>query len=147
MNTGSHFGQRVVARFLDGRVLKGTTQDFGPLKPAFHLFPEGDPQAKALSIPTSALKALFFVKSWSGDPSRDDAYDFDAMSGQGRRIRVTFEDDEVVEGFTIGFARDKQGFFVIPADPGSNNTRIFVVAAAAKRVEFLPVADRNAGLA
>ena len=62
----------VVARFLDGRVIKGTTQDFAPLKTRFHLFPWGDEVAKPLDIPTGALKALFFVKSYDGDPERID---------------------------------------------------------------------------
>ena len=33
--------QPVVARFQDGRTLKGTTRDFGPNKQRFHLFPWG----------------------------------------------------------------------------------------------------------
>lgn len=139
MSTGLDSGRYVVAHFRDGRVLKGTTQDFGPLKPAFHLFPADRPDGKALSVPVGSLKAVFFVKSWDGDPERQDTYDFDAAHGQGRRVRVSFEDGEVVDGFTMGYAKDKQGFFLIPADPESNNVRIFVVASATRSVEFRPV--------
>ena len=35
---------RVVARFLDGRVMKGTTEDFLPNRPRFHLRPTGSTQ-------------------------------------------------------------------------------------------------------
>ena len=139
MDTAPDTGRIVVAHFRDGRVLKGTTQDFGPLKTVFHLFVVDDPGAKPLTVPVGSLKAAFFVKSAEGNPSRHDQYDFDATLGQGRRVRVTFADGEVVDGFTIGYAKDKQGFFVTPADPDSNNVRIFVVAAATRKVEFLPI--------
>lgn len=138
-------GRLVVARFQDGRVLKGTTQDFAPGKPTFHLFLWGEEHGKPAAIPVGALKAIFFVKSYTGDPQRDDAYDFEVASGQGRRVRVTFQDGEVVSGFTFGYSPDKPGFFVIPADPGSNNTRIFVVAQATKAVEWIPM-TRPAGV-
>ena len=144
MSMGPDTGRYVVAHFRDGRVLKGTTQDFGPLKPAFHLFPADEADAKSLSVPIGALKAVFFVKSWDGDPDRQDTYDFDNAHGQGRRVRVSFEDGEVIDGFTMGYAKDKQGFFLIPADPESNNVRIFVVASATKNVEFVPMAGPTA---
>ena len=44
----------------------------------------------------------------------------------------------------MGYARDKPGFFVVPADAGSNNVRIFVVTAATTGVEFLPLAGSSA---
>ena len=41
---------RVVARFCDGRMLKGTTQDFKPASPRFHLAPaEGGAAAEQLA--------------------------------------------------------------------------------------------------
>lgn len=129
-------GSAVVARFLDGRVLKGTTQDFAPQKPIFHLAVWGDPTAKALAIPIGSLKALFFVRTYEGDPKHVENQDVTRAKGQGRRIVVTFRDGEVVSGFTTGYSNDKPGFFVIPADPASNNARVFVVAAAVKKVEW-----------
>ena len=144
MSRAPDTGRIVVAHFRDGRVLKGTTQDFGPIKPTFHLFLENGADGAPLTVPIGSLKAAFFVRTPDGDPSRKDVYDFDATPGQGRRVRVTFEDGEVVDGFTMGYARDKQGFFVVPADAGSNNVRIFVVAAATTRVEFLPLTGGSA---
>jgi len=132
-------GSAVVARFADGRVLKGTTQDFSLGKPVFHLSVWGEPNAKALVVPFHTLKAVFFVRSYEGDAKRVDSQDLEKARGQGRKIIVTFVDGEVVSGFTTGYSKEKAGFFVIPADPASNNARVFVVAASVKRVEWADV--------
>jgi hypothetical protein len=129
-------GSSVVARFTDGRVLKGTTQDFAPHKPVFHLSMKGEPAAKALAVPIASLKALFFVRTYEGDPKHVEVLDLESASGHGRKIVVTFADGEVISGFTTGYGKDKPGFFVIPGDPKTNNARVFVVAASVKRVEW-----------
>jgi hypothetical protein len=136
MDTLTTSGSSVVARFLDGRVLKGTTHDFAPNKPAFHLHGVCDATARGLTVPIGALKALFFVKSFAGDAKHVEDLDVAKAAGQGRKIIVTFADDEVVAGFTTGYAKDKQGFFVVPADPRSNNARIYVVTASVKTVAW-----------
>ena len=140
-------GSLVVARFADGRVLKGTTHDFAPHKPVFHLMAWDAPTARALAIPVGELKALFFVRTYAGDPKHVDAGDLDTAKGQGRRVVVTFSDGEVIRGFTTGYSRDKQGFFVIPVDPKSNNSRVFAVIAAVKSVVWAdaPAAMRAGG--
>ncbi len=137
MSPKSDEGRRVVARFLDGRVLKGTTHDFAPDKPKFHLYLGGDESAKPVEVEVGALKAVFFVKSWEGDPRRIDDNSFDGAMGQGRRIVVTFVDDEVLAGYTIGYSSSRPGFFLSPADPAANNTRAFVVNGAVKKVEWV----------
>ena len=129
-------GSSVVARFVDGRVLKGTTHDFAAQKPIFHLSVWGDPKARALAIPIGALKALFFVRSFEGDAKHVDDRDIDKAKGQGRKIVVTFTDGELLCGFTAGYSKEKQGFFVIPVDQAGNNARVFVVAEAVKKVEW-----------
>ena len=58
-------------------------------------------------------------------------------AGQGRRVEVTFTDGETILGTTLNYRPDCQGFFVSPADPSGNNTRIFVVSKAVRRVRFL----------
>jgi len=136
MDTIRSSGSAVVARFLDGRVLKGTTHDFSPSKPVFHLHGVCDASARGLAVPLAALKALFFVKSYEGNSKHVEDLDIARAVGQGRRIVVTFTDDETVAGFTTGYAKDKQGFFVVPADPRSNNARIYVVTASVKKVAW-----------
>jgi len=136
MDTVTSNGSAVVARFVDGRVLKGTTQDFAPHKPIFHLYVWDDPTARALAVPEKEMKALFFVRSYEGNPKHVEDRDLAKAKGQGRKIVVTFADGEVLGGFTTGYSKDKQGFFVIPVDPKSNNSRVYVVTAAVKRVEW-----------
>jgi hypothetical protein len=128
-------GQAVVVRFMDGRILKGTTRDFAPNKPAFHLFPWGEETDKALEIPVGALKAVFFVKSYEGNKSHAAGNTFDGARGQGRKLLVTFKDGEVLAGFTMGYNPKNQGFFMIPADQKSNNARVYVVNGSVGKVE------------
>jgi hypothetical protein len=130
---------RIVARFLDGHVLKGFTNDFLPAKDHFHLVSEGQPPGtKPLEIRVADLKALFFVKTFQGDPQHKELADAGAAkAGQGRRIRVVFKDGETLVGTTQGYDRSRPGFFVVPVDGDSNNERCFVVTAATEEVSFL----------
>ena len=73
---------------------------------------------------------------FNGNPQYQERKSFGSKS-QGRRVEVTFSDGEVVLGTTLNYRPDGQGFFVSPADPGANNTRVFVVSAALRRVRFL----------
>ena len=82
------------------------------------------------------LKAVFFVRDFDGDPNYQESKVFGGR-GQGRRVEVTFSDGEVIVGTTLNYRPDGQGFMVSPADPGANNTRIFVVTTALRRVRFL----------
>ena len=132
----------VAAHLRDGRVLKGVTQDFGPAKDRFHLFLDGDLTSKGVEVPIADLKAVFFVKSFEGDARRRDDYDFERARGQGRRMLVTFADGEQIAGYTMGYAPNKPGFFLVPADPDGNNSRIYVVTAATRSVEFVTAGSR-----
>jgi hypothetical protein len=127
----------VVARFIDGSVLKGTTRDFAPNRNEFHVLPEGNERAP-MKVALAALKAVFFVKSLTGSKDYVEQKDLSTARGQGRRVVVTFKDGETVAGFTVGYTPERSGFFVIPVDPGSNNLRVFVVSAAVTKVEFPP---------
>ena len=131
---------KVVARYADGRVLKGTTIDFLPTRPLFHVVPT--PQSGSLisvvEVKVADLKALFFVKDFGGNPSYDEVKAFSASGPrQGRRLQVVFTDGETLVGTTMGYQPERPGFFLTPADQGSNNDRCFVVAAAVKEVRFL----------
>ena len=130
---------KVVARFTDGRTVKGMTSDFVPAKDVFHVS-EASAQsgAKPLEIQMRDLKALFFVKDLVGDPLHDQLNEFDPTHPPvGRRIRVEFSDGEVLVGTTQGYQPNRPGFFVEPADGGSNIERCYVVAAAARQVALL----------
>jgi hypothetical protein len=129
---------RTVVRYLDGRVVKGYTTDFLPTKDVFHLTSADNPAAKPLEVRASELKAIFFVKDLAGNPKHDERKQFDpSRPPVGRKIRVLFKDGELLIGTTTGYDPARSGFFVIPADPESNNDRCFVVAAAVKEVSFI----------
>jgi hypothetical protein len=133
---------RVVARFSDGKVLKGTTQDFFPNRPSFHLIPlEG---GNGLEIRCKQLKAVFFVKSFEGDSKRKDVRGFitaPAETAQGKKIAVRFKDGELLCGYSLSYTPDRDGFFVFPADAGGNNLRVYVLTAAATEVKAGPAAE------
>lgn len=65
----SQTGMKVVARYVDRRLIKGTTYDFQRGRPRFHVFPEPRPSdATAIGVTVSDLKAVFFVRDLVGDP-------------------------------------------------------------------------------
>ena len=129
---------RVVVRFADGRILKGTTADFFPNKDSFHVSVEAAPDGdKPLEVNTQDLKALYFVKDFEGNPQHEEGNQFDpSRPSAGRQIKVVFNDGEVLVGTTTGYQPKRPGFFVIPADASSNNERCYIVAAATKEVSF-----------
>ena len=130
---------KVVARFTDGRVVKGFTSDFSPEKALFHVYVEGAaPAPKAQELNTADLKALYFVKDLTGNPQHQERKEFDP--GQrpiGRKIQVIFKDGETMVGTTQGYQRGRPGFFVVPADATSNIDRCYVVTSAAKNIAFI----------
>ena len=130
---------KVVARFTDGRIVKGMASDFVPTKESFHVAEVGAVAgARPAEIHTKDLKALFFVKDFSGNPQHTERNEFDpAHPVAGRRIRVVFKDGETLVGTTQGHQPGRAGFFVVPADAASNIERCYVVSAATQEVAFL----------
>ena len=132
---------KVVARYADGRVRKGTTLNFSPDRRTFLLHPaDGATPDQHEAVLLADLKALFFVRTFDGDPSRQDQQTFD-RAPNGRAIAVTFRDGEVLVGATFTYDAAREGFFLFPADPRSNNTRVYVVAAQVLGVERVPHAS------
>ncbi|MBN1433769.1 hypothetical protein JW921_03360 [Candidatus Fermentibacterales bacterium] len=128
---------KLVAHYKDGRVFKGFTRDFVPAKPSFHLASVAN-QDFVKEIVLDELKALFFVKDFSGDPSYEPKQDFSAIStAPGKKLKVKFQDGEVLLGTTQAFHRDKTGFFLYPADPACNIQRAFVINSALESVEII----------
>jgi hypothetical protein len=128
---------KIVVRYADGRLLKGYTCDFLATKRYFHLAPAPDaPKAARITVPVGHLKAIFFVRDFSGESRYVERKTFDQHTA-GRRIAITFLDDEQLVGTTLNYRPDGDGFFVIPADPKSNNLRVFIVARAVRHVRFI----------
>ena len=133
---------RVVAHLVNGRLVKGTTQDFFPNRPVFHVLPaEGGAQVE---VRCKQLKALFFVRDFAGDHARRDLRGFlngPGDTAHGKKVAVRFKDGEIICGYSLSYAPDRDGFFLFPADSGSNNLRIFIVTATAAEVASGPGAD------
>jgi hypothetical protein len=131
---------RVVARFADGRIVKGMTSDFSPGKTTFHVTetaasPSG---MKPVEIRTVDLKALFFVRDFAGNPRHAERNAFEpARPTPGRRLKVTFIDGEILVGTTQGYQPGRPGFFLVPADPESNIERCYVVTTATREVAIV----------
>jgi hypothetical protein len=130
---------KIVVHFQDGHLLKGTTSDFFPNKDRFHLAPvDAAPGTKPVEVLVSDLKAVFFVKDFTGHPEHQDKQEFDpTQRPAGRKIRVRFKDGEEIVGTTQGYQPGRPGFFIVPADAESNNERCYVVSAATDDVSFV----------
>ncbi len=127
---------KVVVRYLDGRIVKGYTNDFFPKKPVFHV--GNGPSDKGTQVQVEELKALFFVKDFEGNPEYDEHKTFiEGQATQGRKVLLTFHDGETLAGSVLGYDSNRPGFFLIPSDTGSNNMRVFVVQAAVDQFKFV----------
>ncbi len=134
----------VIVHYSDGTILKGITQDFFPNRPRFHVVPT---QGKPVQVRSADLKAAFFVKDLTGNPERQDVRGFIAGPGEtvhGKKLAVRFKDGEIICGYSLSYVPGREGFFMFPADTGSNNLRIYVVTAAAAEICSGPAADRLA---
>lgn len=133
--------RKVVARYLSGRLVKGYTFDFGAAQPRFHVFSEPSPTGPCTRILVQDLKALFFVRDFAGDPAHRERRTL-PPGDAGRHVEVRFRDGEVMVGTVDGPSTDDPGFFLVPADPESNNLRVYVVSASTRAVYPLPAVAR-----
>jgi hypothetical protein len=127
---------RIVARYLDGHLVKGSTSDFNPMKESFHV--SSGAGTKPIKVFITELKALFFVRDLEGNAAHQEKKEFDPKKPSvGRKIQVEFRDGEVLVGTTQAYQPERPGFFLVPADGTSNNERCFVPTSAIKRVLFV----------
>jgi hypothetical protein len=118
---------RAVVRYADGRVLKGYA-DFDPEAPRFRLVPQAEPDAEGIEVSVKELKALFFVRTFDGDPSHDESKDlYQARPPGTRKVSVRFRDGEELVGYTRQLDHHRAGLFFTPLDSRSNNLRVFAV--------------------
>jgi hypothetical protein len=130
---------KIVMRYVDGRVLKGYTQNFYPDKPTFYLY-KGHPETskKHLRVSIQDLKAIFFVRDFLGNPkSKEPKKIPDRLKVFGRKVEVTFKDKEVLVGSILNYETQERGFFLFPTNSHSNNVMIFAVSEAVLNIRFL----------
>src|SRR5262245_7497492 len=127
---------KVVVHARDGKLLKGTTRDFFPNRPLFHIQPADS--SPSVEVRCKSLKAVFFVRDFSGDSSRRDTMGWPTGpkdSKQDMKVAVRFKDGELLCGYSLTYSVDREGFFMFPADPKSNNIRIYVLVGATTEVK------------
>ena len=130
---------KIVMRYVDGRVLKGYTQNFAPDKPTFYLY-KGNPETskKRIQVSVKDLKAIFFVRDFLGNPkSKEPKKIPDRLKVFGRKVEVTFKDQEVLVGSLLDYETQERGFFLFPTNSHSNNVMIFAVSEAVLNIRFL----------
>jgi hypothetical protein len=129
---------KVVVAYLDGRRLKGYTNDFSPARDQFFLFPESQepkPGDRGTAVKFGSLKAVFFVKDFAGNPNHQPAAEPTAMPG--KKLEVTFADSETMRGTTVAYNPKALGFFLQPLDRAGNNERVFIVNQNVRQVRVL----------
>jgi hypothetical protein len=131
-------GHKVVAHFLDGRLVKGLSCSVAPDHPVCHVRP---PDQGTRAVPLAELKALFFVKDLAGNSDYRDQQvvgPADHRAAGATRLQITFRDGEQLVARAPTYEANRGLFSVLPADPGSNNVRILVNRVAVASIVVLP---------
>ena len=121
---------KVVARFRDGRLLKGISLDVDPSRRKFHI---RAPEGAVEEVDLNDLKALFYVRTLEGDRGRplESTPVPDDPRGRGSTmVKLKFSDGEEMMGMTLHYPPKRPYFFVLPVDPGCNNIRVLVNRSA-----------------
>ena len=126
---------KIVVHEKSGNVLKGTTADFFPKRPLFHLAVGGMHGEEMKKIVVDHLKAVFFVRDFGGNKDYQETKSPEGLPGSGKKIRAVFKDGETISGYTHVFNMDQPGFFLIPLDQKSNNERVFIVFSSLSTLE------------
>lgn len=125
---------KVVVRYRNGNIVKGLTSDFAPNRTSFTLEQVPPAAGGPVTVSIDDLKAIFFVHSFEGNREYHEQKLRVPEGTIGRRYLLTFTDGETMRGTALGVNLSRYGFLLFPADPGSNNKRIFVMHAAVKEL-------------
>jgi hypothetical protein len=127
--------QKVVARYLDGRLVKGVSMDVDAMRPTFHVKPT---EGKAVQVALNELKALFFVRTLDGDSKHKEDGTPNPADPRARGatvVNIGFADGEQIVGLINGYPPKRPFFFIVPVDSKSNNVRILINRAAVVSME------------
>lgn len=123
----------VVLRFRDGHVVRVSLPD-GEAPKAVVIAVDED--GEDLEVLLNSLKGVFYLKE-----ARERVLGIDAEAGAqvtGPTATVEFADGELLDGRVGVFDVRQPGFFLYPADPQSNNAKIYVVTASVRSLELRP---------
>ena len=116
---GTH---RVVIHTADGQVKRGTVSDLA--LDAGEVLLTCQTGGAAESVPVEHVKAIFFMLSAGESPPQP----------EGKKVRVTFRDGRQVAGYSVDYAPERVGFFMVPADARTHTARIWVYRTAVRQV-------------
>lgn len=132
--------KKVVIRKLDKGLVKGY------VNPAASLGPTGievlEPEGRLVNIPLEEIKGIYYVRDFEGNRQRPERKVFHSRPRLGGLwIRMTFKDNEVLEGLLANnlLELEQHGFLITPPDLYSNNLKIFVPRTALAGLEVLGV--------
>ncbi len=141
--------EKVVLKFLDGTIIKGYIRDFSEKSDELILQEIGSDVVRRLK--SDHLKAIFFVKSFEGNHQYNEKKTYGIRKPHGHRTFIKFIDGEDLVGFLEGEVpwdkgfflshhtiNNLKGFFLMPADEGSNNIRVFIFVHAVKDATVVP---------
>lgn len=134
--------QKLAVRFQNGKVLKGSSNNFSTNRDIFHLTLMNQSSAnQTIQISFSALKGVFFIKDFLGkkEYQEDKGFSKPGKTFYGNKTVVHFKDGEILYGFTQSYAPDRLGFFLYPYDSQSNNIKLFAIHSFVSKVEFPPL--------
>ena len=133
--------RKVIARKVDGQILKGYMETIPDLANTDTVTLLSLTEEK-VKIPKTQMKALFFVRKFSGNKEYSEVKFFESQPRiDGLWVRLTFYDAELIEGIVANSIQFliEDGFYLKPPDPNSNNRLMYVVKAALKEFTVLGV--------
>ena len=135
--------KKAVLKYQNGDIVKGWVEEFKPGRESFILFPLIEySKEERIEIKYSSLKAVFFVKDFTGDKDYKKVRTFNVdlkITPSQRKLIVNFKDGEHLYGTSHSYGRYKVGFFMYPIDPKDNSERIFVVHSAAESIRLMKI--------
>lgn len=142
-------GQLVIVRHQDGTLIRTTLQwPVAPMPVSLPSLPSDlqvcEEQTQELhSVDFTRTKAVFFVRSHEGNPTRHDHIRFFSNAGLARNlwVRVRMKDGEVMEGRTAndGSLLNEPGFWLWPTDIFSNNLLIYIPKTAVSEFHIMDI--------
>jgi hypothetical protein len=118
--------RKVILRYLNG----GTSPAFAPIfEHGTDPIPGVDPEGRPRWVSLSELKAVFFVRTFSGNPDYDPPRDVTEIPRppSGRLMQLDFLDGEhIFVDLPEGGADFSHGFFATVLDPEDNNLLLYV---------------------
>jgi hypothetical protein len=103
-----------VVKYIDGTVMKGSTQNFSPNRDWFYLTPVDKSSGGTIQVFVKRLNAIFIVRDFNGNPEYDERKKYvEGESPPGVKSEVTFTDGEVMVGLaSLGYDPKRQGISI-----------------------------------